>query len=307
MLSLDNRKDILNFLTASRALTQHSFSRKTSLFPATAAFSLQRLGHLLANPLLTPEWLQVSLNGQALDLGSDHLWKYVQHRKLCFTDKAQLNTALAKGASLVLEGVDILDPDVNQLLGEIDDTLPCALSTCEAFFSRRGNEAYGGHRDSDDVLALQISGQKSWRVHAPQQRRYMGNSPLTEQQMGPLVEEFIMSPGDALYVRAGVPHRCSTVSDCSLHLSIDLYDRTPNIEEITQAANQLHNQELAPMYCSPKQVVEHYIRHHLSSPALIDSIEQATTDMKAQCRSFRHRVGQASTITLPKSLTQDNG
>ncbi|MGA0792337.1 MAG: JmjC domain-containing protein, partial [Burkholderiaceae bacterium] len=74
---------------------------------------------------------------------------------------------------------------------EIDSQLLFAFINCEAFFSKKNNEAYYGHLDSDDVLVMQIEGRKRWRVHHPQQRRYRGNSPLTEQQMDLLLAEVV--------------------------------------------------------------------------------------------------------------------
>jgi ribosomal protein L16 Arg81 hydroxylase len=170
--------------------------------------------------------------------------------------------------------------------------MPCALSNCEAFFSRKGNEAYGGHRDSDDVLVIQIAGVKRWRVYEPQQRRYTGNSPLTEAQMGQLADTFDLAPGDALFVRAGVPHRVETTGDFSLHLSFDLIDRTPNIEQITHAANTLFNQGLAPAHASPQEVVGQYV-NRLQSPEFVRQLDGARQQIRQEARAFRQKMAGA--------------
>ena len=237
----------------------------------------------------------MAVGGKALDITASHLWKTVQTKRLAFIDKQALNSAIAKGASVVLEGLDILDAQINDLLAGLDRRLPCALSNCEAFFSQRGNEAYGGHRDSDDVLVLQISGEKRWFIHRPQERRYAGNSPLTQAEMGPVLAELVLKPGDALFLRAGVPHRCTTPAASSLHLSIDLCDRTPNIEQISHAANALYNKSSAAPNVPASQIVRRYAEH-LQSAELHNDLEQATRNIRAQAQEFRQRIARASGV-----------
>jgi ribosomal protein L16 Arg81 hydroxylase len=283
------------FLNARSDLSQSYVRREQAINPRDYFGLAQFSGHL-ANPLLSPDWVQVSLGGKVFGLDDDFLWKFVQQKKLCFIDKERLNSAIAQGASVVLEGLDILEPRIHAVCAEIDAQLPCALINCEAFFSQKNNEAYYGHRDSDDVLVMQLEGRKRWRLHQPQQRRYTGNAPLTEAQMGPLLVELTMNPGDILFVRAGVPHRCITEDAYSLHLSFDLCDRTPNIEQITQAANQLHSESLAPGNASASEVVDHYIRH-LKSERFQAHLREATAAMTQQAIQFRQRMGRAGGIT----------
>jgi len=283
---------ILDFLRAGLSHAESVFRIGPGLLPENALFSIARLEALLANPLLSPEWLQVSLRGQVVPVADDQMWKTVQKKRLQFIDKRRLVQALEAGASVVLEGLDLQDQGINALVREIDQLMPCALSNCEAFFSRPSNEAYGGHRDSDDVLVIQVSGQKRWRVHAPQRRRYHGNSPLTEQQMGPLLKEFVMNPGDLLYVRAGVPHRCTTPGSHSLHLSFDLCDRTPNIEQISAAGMSLYNQGAADCHADPAAVVQRYVEL-VTEPGFIRELDAARANIRKEASAFRDRIHAA--------------
>ena len=289
--------DVLTkFFLDSKKNLKKPFARTKSAIDPGDYFSLEHLKDLVSNPLLSPDWLSLTLGGKILSFEEDFLWKFVQKKKLCFVDKSGINEALIKGGSLVLEGLDILDPRLHALCAEIDSQLPCALTNCEAFFSQKNNEAYFGHRDSDDVLVAQIEGEKRWRLHLPQQRRYRGNSPLTEDQMGPLLTEITMQPGDILFVRAGVPHRCITETPYSLHLSFDLCDRTPNIEQITHAANQFYGEALAPMNATTDQVIDHYI-NCLKSDRLSKHLIAVNQEMKNQTKKFRRRMGNAGLLT----------
>lgn len=304
MSTFDQRSEqiasISDFFSRARA-SQDFFFRQEGLLSDPCIFSLQQLQSHLSNPLLTPDWCQVNLGGKILDLAEDSLWKTVQRKKLVFIDKTRLNQAIAAGASVVLEGLDILDPCINSFLELLDRQMPCALSNCEAFFSQRGNEAYGGHRDSDDVLVIQIAGEKRWNVHEPQQRRYFGNSPLTEEQMGPKVADFVMKPGDVMFLKAGVPHRVFTEAPYSLHLSIDLIDRAPNIEQLSHLANDFYNRASADPHGSPITVMQAY-QQHLNSSVFQEAAKTYYKQTQDQVKGFRSRIGKSTSVDAIEKL-----
>lgn len=291
---------LTDFLRGALA-QQEPFTKQLQALDPQALFGVDHFQRHLNNPLLSSDWLQVSLNNQLINLDGDCLWKMVQRKKLVFIDKQKIQTALLQGAAVVLEGLDILDPKINQLLADVDNLFPCALSNAEGFFSQKGNEAYTGHRDSDDVLVIQISGRKHWHVHHPQQRRYFGNTPLSKEQMGPVLAEFDLNPGDILYVRAGVPHRCTTPADHSLHVSIDLCDRTPNIQQITHVANERYNHASAASNVPPAKIVDHYIEL-LKDTGFQKQLAAATDETRNESGKFRRRIGQSSSITALNKL-----
>jgi ribosomal protein L16 Arg81 hydroxylase len=264
-------------------------------------FDSKKLFDLLKNPLITPDWVQLAINGKALDFQGDYMWKSVQGKQLKFFDKRKLMLALENRASMVLEGLDILDENIAQLIESLDTVLPCTLSHCEAFWSRGGpggNEAYGGHRDRDDVLVVQIEGTKRWRVYKQQQRRFTGNSPLTEAELGPLETDFVMEPGDVLYVKAGTPHWCTTPGDSSLHLSVDLNDQTPNVDQISQAANKAYFKGTAPAHSDPTEVIKAYVQT-LQDPNLAAQMTAARDAFKEQARQFRAAIRGAHLSKSP--------
>jgi ribosomal protein L16 Arg81 hydroxylase len=291
-MNIETKTKIVDFVKNAQSSGNHT-ARQQNLVDAEEVFSVERFRQLLASPLLTPDWLRANMAGKPLDLRGSVAWKVVQDKKLYFMDKEILNKAVANRASVVLEGIDVMDTDIAQLVGDLEQTMPCSLSNCVAFFSRSQNEAYSGHRDSDDVLVIQISGTKRWRLHEPQQRRYVGNAPLTDGMMGPVSETVDMNPGDMMFLRAGVPHKCSTVSDHSLHLSFDLIDRTLNVEQITTAANYQYNQSSADPHVSAAEVVQAYLQH-LTSDKFRTELEKKSVEQKKEATAFRQRIVGAS-------------
>lgn len=273
------------------------FSHAPALFSPAEVFTLGQLEGHLNNPMLSPEWVQVVEKGKIVDLGPSYLNKSVQGRELKFMDKSLLSQSLQRGAALVLEGLDILDQRLNAFTAELDAALPCALSNCEAFYSQRNNEAYYGHRDSDDVLVLQLEGKKIWHLYAPQQRRYFNNAPLSEEQMGKKLVALELHPGDALYVRAGVPHRCQTPGDYSLHLSFDLIDKTPNVEQLAREANERYFNASEEPYVSPKKMLTRYTSIYRDRQ-FQKRVAELASRAKNRSHLFRAAMGRSAGLRL---------
>lgn len=288
-------KKLLEFFLQYGATRGELFTHAPGLIPNPSFFSIERLQQYLNNPLLTPDWVDLKLKGQPVPLQASCMWKMVQRKQLVFMDKQVINDTLARGGAVVLEGIDILDANINAFIAQLDEALPCAFVNCVAFFSQRDNEAYGGHCDCDDVLVVQISGEKRWRLFEPQQRRYLNNGPFTLAQMGKQIAEIVMKPGDALYARAGVPHICQTTGDHSLHLAFDLRDQTTNIEQITAEANKRYNHASEEPHAPASKVVDRYIAL-LQSDQFKKDVDKATLRLKQEAIQVRRSIGRASAV-----------
>ncbi len=292
---------VYEFYLQARANQSINHLFKANVIKNLTFFDFKSLQQHLNNPLLHPDWAQVVLKGKRVDLNQSVLFKTAQHHKLPFMDKQLLQQALEQGASVVLEGMDILEPKINTFLAKIDQSLPCALTGCACFFSQKGNEAYGGHFDTDDVLAVQLSGKKKWRIYEKQQRRYIGTDNFTEQQMGRMVEEVVMNPGDVIYARAGVPHRVETIADHSLHLAFELIDKTPNAEMIAQEVCNDYNKACEEVYGSATGISD-ALAKQLTSDDFRKKCEQATEQKRQDAIAFRERIGRASDLNFFKKL-----
>jgi ribosomal protein L16 Arg81 hydroxylase len=223
------------------------------------------------------------------------IYKDVQNKELHFLDKALLEHHLAQGAAVLLEGLDIMDPAINAFAAELDAALPCALTNVVAFFSQRGNEAYKGHADRDDVLVIHLAGEKRWSLFAHRQRRLSDKGGLTKEQMGPPIRELTMQPGDALYLRAGTPHLCQTTGDHSLHVSFDLRDRTPSMWQITEEANTRFDNAAAEQYAAPGEVIDQYLAI-LKSDKFRSDVALATQNVRNDALTFRKRIAKTSAV-----------
>jgi len=197
-------------------------------------FSLEHLRRHLDDPRLDLNYVNLFHAGKTVDLADARLYKVVQRRKIAFVDRRVLQDHLARGAACVLEGLDILEPQINLLATVLDRAQTATFCNATAFFSQKGNEAYRGHVDTDDVLVIHMAGEKRWRLHERQKPRRTQLNELTESQMGRLDAEVVMRAGDVMFLRSYTPHRVETLSECSLHVSFDLCDRQPSIEMALQ-------------------------------------------------------------------------
>ena len=286
---------LLAFLREARSDLPETFRHRQGAVADPSFFTVETLQQHLNNPLLHPDWATLVFRGQVVPLQQACFYKIVQTRKLLFIDKRMMDDYLARGASIVLEGLDVLDPGLNAFLGQVDATLPCSLANGVAFFSQRANEAYRGHLDQDDVLVIHLSGEKKWRLFARQPPRQVNMNELGPGELGPQIAELTMRPGDALYVRSCVPHFCETPGSHSLHLSFDLADRTPTIESQIERALDRYRQASCASY-TPAGDVAKAFASILESDEFAAEAARRTELLRAEARAFRERIGSASSI-----------
>ena len=288
-------QSLLDFYLKQRQNLPEAFTYKAGVINKPTFFTVADLQRHLNNPLMQPEWLYLKQNGVRVELEKFCFYKTVQNKQLNFIDKDVINNEINKGAAVVLEGVDLLDAGINDFVTRLDESLPCVLSNAEVFFSQQDNEAYEAHCDADDVLVVQLAGKKTWNLYAPQQRRYANIQKLSDQQLGPVTQELTMRPGDALYLRAGVPHRCVTSGPFSLHMSFDLVDSSPQVSEIAKQATNQYAHACELPYVPLSNVVDRYVGI-LQSDQFQSALAEATEFKRGEIMNFRKMLGRTSAI-----------
>jgi len=163
---------------------------------------------------------------------------------------AKVAQQLREGASLVLDHIDRMTPGVRRVTEAVEAALVEPL-TATGFVSWKRVQGYGLHFDSQEVIALQLHGRKTWRLYSG---RY--DAPLDEvpgfntldmtpeqkaEQLGEVAAQIEMGPGDLLYVPAGQWHGALAQDEVSLHVSLGI--RRPTgfqlLETMREALPQL--------------------------------------------------------------------
>jgi 50S ribosomal protein L16 3-hydroxylase len=135
----------------------------------------------------------------------------------------------------------------------------------------------GPHFDSYDVFLLQGSGRRSWRVSAQRDLELEPDAPLRILRNFVPEQEWILEPGDMLYLPPGYAHDGVAVDECTTY-SIGF--RAPTAQEIAQAfLDHLHDTLALPgRYADPDLALQ---RH----PAAIDA--RMTAQIAAMLRGIR--------------------
>ena len=267
-------------------------------------FSLEHLRRHLNDPLLDLNYVNLFQAGKSVDLSDARLYKVVQRRKIEFVDHRLLQQHLAHGAACVLEGLDILEPPINELASVLDRAHAATFCNATAFFSQHGNEAYRGHVDTDDVLVIHMSGEKRWRLHRRQAPRRINLSDLSEAQMGAADTDVVMRPGDVLYLRSYTPHRVETLSACSLHVAFDLCDRQPNIEMALQLLLKHFDRDASPPLSPPRGALDKLMQLGGSSAYDADLREMLARE-KAGHAQFRQILASNRITQLDRYIDEE--
>ena len=98
-----------------------------------------------------------------------------------------------------------------------------------AYCTPAGAQGFAVHHDTHDVLVLQVSGRKRWRIYAP-----VAELPLKDQRwsaddaaaVGAPLHDITLRAGDTLFVPRGWPHEAISDDAASLHVTVGLHPPT---------------------------------------------------------------------------------
>lgn len=289
------------YKTALKLPAEQNFVRGERVIDKPSFFTVEHLKQHLNNPLLMPNYLALMYQGRKVDLTPAVGHKVIQAAEVPFLNKGILEDYLNHGASLVLEGIDILQPDINAFCAALDAPHDCVMSNAVGFFSQKGNEAYRGHLDLDDVLVIQLAGRKKWRIFERQAPRRADMFDLPPEKMGKQVAEFEALPGDALYMRSKTPHLVETTGDYSLHLSFDICDRNVTPETALHMLIGEFDRDASPSYTPTAGVLEKLVQH-AGSPSYLARVADLQAKQKENYKRARAMLGSNRVAALDRFI-----
>jgi ribosomal protein L16 Arg81 hydroxylase len=136
------------------------------------------------------------------------------------------------GASVVANGLHRVSSDVAAVVHLLEREF-AALSFANAYTSFRGVQAFQTHYDLHDVFAVQMEGEKTWRIYEGRADNPVAPLPPGDEvekwliaSRGPLLFEAVMKPGDLLYLPRGQYHDALTGAQASLHVTFGVQPLT---------------------------------------------------------------------------------
>lgn len=128
-------------------------------------------------------------------------------------DEARFADLPEKGWSLLVQGVNHFLPEADELLHRFDFIPRTRLDDLMVSYAPDGG-GVGPHFDSYDVFLLQGYGQRTWRVSGQQDMTLVPDAPLRILKNFVTDEEWLLNPGDMLYLPPRLAHWGIAVGDC---------------------------------------------------------------------------------------------
>jgi bifunctional lysine-specific demethylase and histidyl-hydroxylase NO66 len=139
----------------------------------------------------------------------------------------------ASGATVVLQALQFAD----RVFAELSTNLALDLDhpvQVNAYLTPPAERGLDIHFDFHDVVVVQLAGRKRWRVwpSLPRSERPLKRSPAIGQpapgELGAVLLDRVLEPGDCLAVPRGLPHAAESVDAESAHLTIGIMALTWN-------------------------------------------------------------------------------
>ncbi|MER7668156.1 cupin domain-containing protein [Kitasatospora sp. NPDC096128] len=219
-------------LSGDHFLTQ-ALHRSYAVIPAEDAdtaplLSWDDLNTILATHRIDPPRLRLSQDGQTVPV-SRYSMPTTSRRGVTWNrlHPAQLHARLAEGASLVVDAIDEIHPPIRSSAEDLERFVGTPVQT-NAYASWTEQEGFGRHWDDHDVVVVQQYGAKRWRLWEPTRLApTFRDVDSPEEPEGEPVADFVLLPGDVLYLPRGWWHSVTADQGTeSLHLTFGLVAQT---------------------------------------------------------------------------------
>ncbi len=128
---------------------------------------------------------------------------------------------LRMGGTLVVWAVDEVAPGLFELCGGLEKELVHHVHA-NVYLAPPQTQGHTAHYDPHDVIILQISGRKHWRVFARVPDVSSTPELVTMDTAARPVVDTVLTSGDALYIPRGWVHVADTADDISLHVTVGI-------------------------------------------------------------------------------------
>lgn len=146
-----------------------------------------------------------------------------------------------RGWTLLVQGVNEVLPAAQALLLEFDFIPYARFDDVMVSYAPPGG-GVGPHFDSYDVFLLQIAGTRRWRVSRQRDLALVASAPLRLLRNFRAEREWLLEPGDMLYLPPWMAHEGIAVGDC---LTASIGFRAPGAQELAARFLEFLQEELA--------------------------------------------------------------
>jgi 50S ribosomal protein L16 3-hydroxylase len=201
--------------------------------------------------------------------------------------------------TLLVQGVDLHSDAVHELMNRFRFIPDARLDDLMISYASEGG-GVGPHFDNYDVFLLQAHGQRRWRIGRQQDLSLRPNMPVKILANFQPEQEFVLEPGDLLYLPPHYAHDGVAVGGDCMTYSIGF--RSPKAGELAQELLQRLAEEAAEaagedFYRDPRQAA---VASPAAMPAALErfarqAVQQALKDPQALARCL------GETLSEPKA------
>ena len=195
------------------------------------------------------------------------------------------------GWTLLVQGVDLHDERLHALMNQFRFVPDARLDDVMISYATDGG-GVGPHFDSYDVFLLQAHGRRRWRIGRQKDLSLQPDMPLKILANFEPEEEFVLEPGDMLYLPPKYAHDGIAEGECMTYsIGFRSPDRAELAQEILQRLAEQAVDELGPgLYRDPKQDA---VDLSAAMPlALVDFAHTALQDALKDPKAIARAVGE---------------
>ena len=151
--------------------------------------------------------------------------------------------------TMLVQGVNHILPEAAELLKKFNFIPHSRLDDLMVSYAPKGG-GVGPHFDSYDVFLLQGLGHRRWQISAQKDRGLIPDAPLRILQNFTVEHEWILEPGDMLYLPPHWAHNGIAEDDC---MTYSIGFRTPSYQELGEQflVHLQDNLHIEGMYADP--------------------------------------------------------
>jgi 50S ribosomal protein L16 3-hydroxylase len=164
-------------------------------------------------------------------------------------DRRQLPAARQPGWTLLLQGLDLVSAGAHELLARFRFIPDARLDDLMASFATDGG-GVGPHADNYDVFLIQGQGRRRWRISRQRDLGLQPGMPLKLLAQFRPSREWVLEPGDLLYLPPGTAHEGIAEGPC---ITYSIGFRAPAYQELLDPwlASFAEHREIAGRYTDP--------------------------------------------------------
>jgi hypothetical protein len=140
-------------------------------------------------------------------------------------DCGRVARLLRLGGTLIVSSIDEGAPGLSELCGGLENELSHQVHA-NLYLTPPNARGFNAHYDPHDVIIVQISGQKHWKVFEPVRDAPVDSQVVTIDPAARPVTDTLLTAGDTLYIPRGWVHIADTANDTSLHITVGITHAT---------------------------------------------------------------------------------